>query len=117
MRYTKSMNIEDLSKSQLLMLMLLVNFVTSIATAVLTVSLLDQAPATVTQTVNQIVDRTVETVATSSSPLATIIAPPAVTKTVIEGDDQLLPAAISAAAARTVDIYSANVGTSTAPVA
>ncbi|HEX8591514.1 MAG TPA: hypothetical protein VF696_02070 [Candidatus Paceibacterota bacterium] len=34
------MNIDDLSKSQLLLLTILVNFVVSIATAVLTVSLL-----------------------------------------------------------------------------
>ena len=58
------MDIEDLSKSQLLLLTILVNFVVSIATGVLTVSLLDQAPTTVTQTVNRIVDHTIETVTT-----------------------------------------------------
>ncbi len=56
------MNIEDLTKTQLLLLTVLVNFVTSIATGVLTVSLLDQAPPTVIQTVNRIVDNTIETV-------------------------------------------------------
>lgn len=58
------MNIEDLTKTQLLLLTILVNFVTSIATGVLTVSLLDQAPPTVIQTVNRIVDHTIETVTT-----------------------------------------------------
>jgi hypothetical protein len=58
------MNIEDLTKTQLLLLTILVNFVTSIGTGVLTVSLLDQAPPTVIQTVNRIVDHTIETVAT-----------------------------------------------------
>ncbi|MDR3548875.1 MAG: hypothetical protein P4M11_11540 [Candidatus Pacebacteria bacterium] len=106
------MNIEDLSKSQLLMLTLLVNFVTSIATGVLTVSLLDQAPATVTQTVNQIVDHTIETIATST-PLATIVAPPSsVTKTVIQTADQLLPAAITNDEEHTVSIYG-SAGTTT----
>jgi hypothetical protein len=106
MRYTIPMNIEDLSKSQLLLLTVLVNFVTSIATGVLTVSLLDQAPANVQQTVNQIVDHTIETIATST-PLATIVAPPTtVTKTVIESDDQFLPIAIADDAAHLVGIYS-----------
>jgi hypothetical protein len=110
------MDIEDLSKAQLLLLMILVNFVTSIATGVLTVSLLDQAPANVTQTVNRIVDHTIETVATDT-PLSAIIAPPTtVTKTVIESDDSLLPAAIAADTERTVNIYS-NMGTSTPAVA
>jgi hypothetical protein len=58
------MNIDDLSKSQLLLLTLLVNFVMSIATGIVTVSLLDQAPQTVTQTVNRIIEHTVETVTT-----------------------------------------------------
>jgi hypothetical protein len=106
------MNIEDLSKSQLLLLTVLVNFVTSIATGVLTVSLLDQAPANVQETVNQIVDHTIETIATST-PLATIISAPAgPTKTVIETEDQLLPAAIANVAAHSISIYG-SVGTST----
>ena len=97
------MNIEDLSKSQLLLLMVLVNFVVSIATGVLTVSLLDQAPPTVTRTINQIVERTVETVAADGPiPIVTVpSAPAAPTPT----QEERLTSAIQGAAARTVTIH------------
>lgn len=93
------MDIEDLSKSQLLLLTILVNFVVSIATGVLTVSLLDVAPTTVTQTVNRIVDHTIETV-TTQVPIA------------VEGDggpttEELLTSAIAGASSRSVSLYRA----------
>jgi hypothetical protein len=113
------MDLEELSKSQLLLLMLLVNFITSIATGVLTVSLLDEAPTTVTQTVNQIVDHTIETVATGT-PLASIVAtpPPTKTTTVVQQSAPVdpLPAAIAADIGRTVEIYGSG-GTTTPLIA
>lgn len=108
------MDIEDLSKSQLLLLTVLVNFVVSIATGVLTVSLLDQAPATVTQTVDQVVDRTIENIATST-PLATIIQAPPIRQTT-ESVAQALPTAIADDAAHSVYIYS-SAGTTTPAIA
>lgn len=97
------MDIEDLSKSQLLLLTILVNFVVAIATGVLTVSLLDEAPTTVTQTVNRIVDHTIETVTTQvpgggGGPTT----------------EDLLTSAIAGSSARQVLIYRAGVD---APVA
>lgn len=105
------MNLEDLNKSQLLLLTVLVNFVTSIAVGVLTVSLLDQAPPTVMQTVNEIVDHTVETIA-SSTPIDRII-PAAQPATVVIHDEDLLSAALSANASREVTIYPRGLGTTT----
>ncbi|HYE23289.1 MAG TPA: hypothetical protein VEA92_02440 [Candidatus Paceibacterota bacterium] len=105
------MNIEDLSKSQLLLLMVLVNFVVSIATGVLTVSLLDQAPPTVTRTINQIVERTVETVSAEGPiPIVTIPSQPAAPT-----QEERLTNAIQGAAARTVTIHTG--ATSTPAVA
>jgi len=99
------MNIEELSKAQLLLLTILVNFVTSIATGILTVSLLDHAPAYVTQTVNRVVERTIETVAAA--------APAAVVHSPAPSNQDLVTAAIGASATRAVAIYAAETGTST----
>jgi hypothetical protein len=102
------MNIEELSKSQLILLTILVNFVTSVATGILTVSLLDHAPAFVTQTVNRVVEHTIETVA-AAAPAITIQAP-------APSNQDLVTAAIGADAMRAVAIYSAKTGTSTPSV-
>lgn len=102
------MNIEELTKSQLLLLTILVTFVTSIATGILTVSLLDQAPPVVTQTVNQIVERTIKTVAPAlpANVIKTIApAPPS--------NEDMVTAALSAQDARTVLIYKTKQSTST----
>ena len=57
--YKRTMEMEKLNKSQIVLLTLLVSFVTLIATGVVTVSLMDQAPPAIAQTVNRIVERTV----------------------------------------------------------
>jgi len=54
------MDIEKLNKSQIVLLTLLVSFVTSIATGIVTVSLIDQTPPAITQSVSRIVRETVQ---------------------------------------------------------
>lgn len=51
---------KDLNKSQLILLALLLSFVTSIATGITTVTLMEQAPSSVTVPINRIIKQTVE---------------------------------------------------------
>lgn len=61
----------DLSKQQLILLALLVSFVTSLATGIFTVSLMDQAPQSVIQTINRVVEKAVPAQSTAAVPAST----------------------------------------------
>src|SRR5450759_3437632 len=54
------MDIKDLNKTKLILLAVLLSFVTSIATGITTVTLMQQAPASFTAPVNRIIQQTVE---------------------------------------------------------
>lgn len=58
------MDINELNKKQLILLTLLVTFVVSIGTGIVTVSLMKQMPPTVPQTINNVIQRTIEKVTT-----------------------------------------------------
>lgn len=85
------MDLEQLTKHQIILLTLLVSFVTSIATGIVTVSLMDQAPQGITRVVNQIVEHTVETVVPQSQGAAVATTE----KTVVVKDDDLTATSIA----------------------
>lgn len=96
------MDIEKLSKSQIVLLTLLVSFVTSIATGIVTVSLMDQAPPSIAQTVNRVVERTVERVVPSGQ---TASAAAATEKTVIVTESDLIVKAVESVTPSIVRLF------------
>ncbi|MBX4215455.1 S1C family serine protease [Candidatus Parcubacteria bacterium] len=85
---------DDLNKNQLILLALLVSFVTSIATGIVTVSLMEQAPQSVTQTINKVVTQTIEKVVEKTGPATVVRA----------NDDDLIAAAVEKNVSGTVKI-------------
>lgn len=94
---------ENLTKHQLILVALLISFVTSIATGIVTVSLMDQAPKGVTQTINRIVERTVERVVTEPKK-----AGETVKETIIVKEEDRIVEAIEKNSKSAVRIYKMN---------
>ncbi len=94
---------ENLSKQQIILLTLLVSFVTSIATGIVTVALMNQAPVGVTQTINRVVERTIEKVvpATPTKETQTIVK-----ETVVVNTDDQIVSAVEKNSKSIVRIYS-----------
>ena len=95
--------IDDLNKTQFILLVLLICFVTSIATGIITSTLLAEAPVSVTQTINRVVERTIETVAPDSL----------TAKYVLSADDKKLLEAVNRAISVSVEIREKGAATST----
>jgi hypothetical protein len=89
----KTMDIEKLTKHQIILLALLVSFMTSIATGIVTVSLMNQASPSVSHTINEIVQRTVQTIAAP----ATAVGAAPLQNTVVVKDDDLVAQSIATA--------------------
>ena len=98
------MDLNHLNASQLVLLTLLVSFVTSIATGIVTVSLMEQAPPTIAQTVNRVVERTVERVVPAAQE-ASAITPIVTEKTVVVKETDYIAAAIEKVSSSVVRLY------------
>ena len=57
-----SMELEKLSPNQAILLTLLISFVTSLATGIVTVSLMEKAPSDITRVISRIIEQPIETV-------------------------------------------------------
>ncbi|QQG46459.1 MAG: trypsin-like peptidase domain-containing protein [Candidatus Niyogibacteria bacterium] len=51
---------ENLTKTQLVLLVLLVSFITSLVTGIVSVTLVNQAPAPITQTINRVIEKVID---------------------------------------------------------
>ena len=96
------MELEKLNKSQIVLLTLLVSFMTSIVTGIVTVSLMEQAPPAVVETVNRVVEHTVERVVQGQSAAAAPAIP------VVIRESSLIPQAVDTVSQSVVRIYSAD---------
>lgn len=99
------MDIEQLNKSQIVLLTLLVSFVTSIATGIVTVSLMEQAPPAIAQTVNRVIERTVETVTPSTASGQTAATVVTQEKTIVVKETDLMSQAVQKVSPSIVRIY------------
>ena len=97
------MQIEELSKSQIILLTLFVSFVTSIATGIVTVSLMQQAPPAITQTVNRVVEHTVEKLVPSAQQASAGVT---TEKTVVVKESDLITQAVARVSPSVVHLYS-----------
>ncbi len=94
------MDLNNLNKHQIILVALLVSFVASTATGIVTVSLMNQAPPPVTQTIERVVQTTVEKVAPAANGAAV-----AEVTTIVKEDDATI-AAIAKASQSIIRIYS-----------
>jgi microcompartment protein CcmK/EutM len=95
------MDIEELSKSQTVLLVILVSFVTSMATGIVTVALMEQAPTSVAQTVNRVIQQTIKEVVSPGQTAAATVPKPIVVK---QSDE--IASAVQKSLPSTVRLYS-----------
>lgn len=99
------MDMENLTKKQVVLLVLLVSFVTSLVTGIVTVTLTNQAPSQITHTLGKIIEKTIEKESHIQDQTATTI------QTVVSKDDLIVkivndvsPAVVSVVATKDIPI-------------
>ena len=94
---------EHLTKQQIILLTLLISFITSMATGIVTVALMNQAPIGVVQTINRVVEKTIETVTTPAKEVQTVVK-----QTVLVNPEDQVIGAVEANAKSVIRIYRTN---------
>lgn len=92
---------ENLTKQQIILLMILISFVTSISTGIVTVSLMNQSPVGVVQTINRVVEKTIETVTTPGKDTV-------VKETVVVNPEDQIVSAVEKTSKSVIRIYRTN---------
>ncbi len=93
------MDLEHINKTQIVLLTLLISFVTSIATGIATVSLIEKAPTDVTRIIDRIVQQPIETIVPGTREVVTQ------ERTVVVSESDLIAKAIGAITPSIVRLY------------
>lgn len=96
------MQMQDLTKTQIVLLALLVSFVSSLATGIVTVTLMDQSPQEVTRVLNRVVQKTVNQIV--PAPVESPAKKP-VEHTVVVKEEDLITTALSKNSKTLVRLY------------
>jgi len=84
---------DHLSKQQIILLAILISFVTSLATGIVTVSLMDQAPQGIARTITQVIQQTVAT-AVPTGATSTAAVSIAISDQVADATDSVMPSLV-----------------------